>query len=300
MTEPQAQKRGLLMQFPEFDAPIFVQGDQTRLKQVLINLITNAIKYNREHGMVEVVYAEISPKRARISIKDQGKGLSPEQLLQLFQPFVRLEQSAGPEEGTGIGLVVTKQLVELMGGIVGVESVVGEGSTFWFELDISTPADIASVQAGSPPDVNAQSTLLYIEANPANLLVVKKIIDKRSDVALLTARDGDSGVELARAGRADVILLDINQSDINCFEILKILRVDPVLKRIPVIVMTPYTVPREIEKGVKSGFLLYITKPVRERELIGALNKALEFAAQETRSADDTLQPLSPPGREVV
>ena len=134
MIEPQAQERGIHVTFPQFDIPYFVQADRTRVKQVLINLLSNAIKYNTKQGTVEVECIERTPGRIRVSIRDTGAGLDPEQLAQLFQPFNRLGQEAGGEEGTGIGLVVAKQLVELMGGVIGVESTVGVGSVFWFEL----------------------------------------------------------------------------------------------------------------------------------------------------------------------
>ena len=134
MIEPQAQQRGINLNFLPFDNTWFANADRTRVKQVLINLLSNAIKYNREHGTVEVKCTLSTPERIRISIKDSGAGLPPEKLAQLFQPFNRLGQENGTEEGTGIGLVVTKQLVELMGGAIGVESTVGVGSEFWIEL----------------------------------------------------------------------------------------------------------------------------------------------------------------------
>jgi signal transduction histidine kinase len=140
MIEPLAQQHDIKLSVFPFDNSWFAIADRTRIKQVLINLLSNAIKYNREHGTVEVKCTHTTPERLRISIKDSGMGLSPEKLTQLFQPFNRLGQETGIKEGTGIGLVVTKQLVELMGGTIGVDSTVGLGSEFWIELirDVTT------------------------------------------------------------------------------------------------------------------------------------------------------------------
>src|SRR5438045_5082435 len=176
MIEPQAQKRGIRMTFPRFDDPCFVDADPTRVKQILINLLSNAIKYNQAGGTVVVECAASPPERIRVSVRDTGAGLVPEKLAQLFQPFNRLGQEASAEEGTGIGLVVTKRLVELMGGVIGVESTVGTGSVFWIELRLSAAPRLAVPEAADAalarpkaPDGAALRTLLYVEDNPANL-----------------------------------------------------------------------------------------------------------------------------------
>ncbi|MCX7171518.1 MAG: PAS domain S-box protein [Proteobacteria bacterium] len=220
MIDPQAQQREIKLIFPKFDLQYFVNADRTRLKQVFINLLSNAIKYSLKRGTVEVECTENMPGRIRVSIRDSGAGLSQEQLAQLFQAFNRLGQEAGGEEGTGIGLVVTKRLVELMGGMIGVESVVGVGSVFWFEListaapqlaaDISEPTLVvhAIVQQGAP-----HRTLLYVEDNPANLKLIEQLIARRADLRLLSAVDGNLGIELARNKQPDVILMDINLPD---------------------------------------------------------------------------------------
>jgi signal transduction histidine kinase len=135
MIEPQARKSGITLTFPEFVCPQFVKADRTRVKQVFVNLLSNAIKYNRPNGTVAITCADASAGRVRVSFEDTGQGLCPEQMAQLFQPFNRLGQEAGNEEGTGIGLVVSKRLIELMGGGIGVASKIGVGSTFWIELD---------------------------------------------------------------------------------------------------------------------------------------------------------------------
>jgi PAS domain S-box-containing protein len=285
MIEPQAQQRDIKLSFPKFDIPCFVRADRTRLKQILINLLSNAIKYNVKQGTVEVKCAATTPERIRINIIDSGAGLYPEQLAQLFQPFNRLGQEAGGEEGTGIGLVVAKRLVELMGGVIGVESTVGVGSVFWFEL-ISVAEIFLSMEGGDAaampqPHVPRRAqlhTVLYVEDNPANLKLVEQIIARHPDMRLLTAVNGNDGIEIARTSQPDVILMDINLPGINGFEAMKILHSDPATAHIPVIAVSANAMPLDVERGLKAGFFRYITKPIKVNELMEALDVALEFA----------------------
>jgi anti-sigma regulatory factor (Ser/Thr protein kinase) len=226
MMESQAQQRGILMTFPDFDAmgTCYVKADRTRLKQIIINLLSNAIKYNKEQGLVTVSCAVRASGRIRISVADTGSGLPAEKLAQLFQPFNRLGQEAGGVAGTGIGLVVTKRLAELMEGVIGVESTVGVGSVFWCELiSAEMPQLIVSSKDPaelSPPPVSAPnqplSTLLYIEDNPANMKLVEQIIARYPLLRLLTAVNGTRGIELAIASQPEVILMDINLPGIIC------------------------------------------------------------------------------------
>nr|WP_317203522.1 PAS domain S-box protein [Janthinobacterium sp.] len=284
MIEPQAQKRGILMQFPSFDHPYYVHADRTRVKQVMINLLSNAIKYNQGGGSVVVECVMSGAKRVRVSVKDTGAGLNAEQLAQLFQPFNRLGQENSTEEGTGIGLVVTKQLVELMGGLIGVESEVGVGTVFWVELDASSAPVVAAggEQAAAPAQdlTEARRTLLYVEDNPANLALVEQLIARRSDLKLLTAIDAHLGMQLARAFRPDVILMDINLPGISGYGALKLLHDDPVTAHIPVMALSANAVPRDIEKGLEAGFFRYLTKPIKVLEFMDALDLALHHAAE--------------------
>jgi CheY-like chemotaxis protein len=273
------------MTYPRFDIPYFVLADRTRVKQVLINLLSNAIKYNIEQGSVEVKCTENTQGRIRVSIRDTGAGLNPEQLAQLFQAFNRLGQEAGGEEGTGIGLVVAKRLVELMGGVIGVESTVGVGSVFWFELIsiaepyVSTGGGDAVVKAQPHVPRGARlHTLLYVEDKPANLKLVEQIIARHPDIRLLTAVNGNSGIEIARESRPDVVLMDINLPDINGFEALKILRSDPATAHIPVIAISANAMPLDIERGLGAGFFGYITKPIKVNEFMEAMDVALKYA----------------------
>ncbi|GAB3628446.1 hypothetical protein GCM10027419_32970 [Pandoraea terrae] len=284
MTEPQAQQRGIRISFPRFDVPCFVHADRTRLKQILINLLSNAIKYNRERGTVEVKCSMRTPDRVRVSVQDSGAGLSPAQLGQLFQPFNRLGQEAGAEEGTGIGLVVAKRLIELMGGAIGVESTVGAGSVFWVEMDSAPAPQIAA--AGAEPAAPAKApvedgvsvhTLLYVEDNPANLKLVEQLIARHTDMRLLTAVTGQLGVELAHTALPEVIVMDIHLPDISGVEALKILRKDPATAHIPVIALSASAMPDDIKKGMKAGFFRYLTKPIKLDEFMDALSVAIEF-----------------------
>jgi PAS domain S-box-containing protein len=293
MIEPQAQKRGISVAFPRFEVRYFVNADRTRVKQVLINLLSNAIKYNKAGGTVVVDCTASTAERIRISVEDTGEGLTPDKLTQLFQPFNRLGQAANVEEGTGIGLVVCKRLTELMGGVIGVESTVGKGSVFWIELNLTaepqpaagaaepTAIDQAQVQAGAQ-----LRTLLYVEDNPANLMLIEDLIARRSDIRLLSARDGNRGIEIARASRPDVILMDINLPGISGIQALRILAEDPATAHIPVVALSANAIPRDIEKGLEAGFFRYLTKPIKVHEFMDTLDVALKFAKTESARAN--------------
>ena len=282
MIEPQAQKRGISMTFPRFEIPFFVRADRTRVKQILINLLSNAIKYNRPEGQVAVEYNASSAESIRIIVRDTGAGLAPDQLTQLFQPFNRLGKENGKEEGTGIGLMVTKRLVELMGGIIGVESVVGVGSIFWFELNLTDAPLRAIEQTEHEPlmrpqvlDGTPRRTLLYVEDNPANLELVEQIIARRRDLRLLSAADGNLGIEFARVYQPEVILMDINLPGISGLDAMEILRTDPTTAHIPIIALSANAVPQDIDKALNAGFFDYLTKPIRVRRFMDALDAAL-------------------------
>ena len=292
MMEPQAQQLGIGMTFPRFDNPFFVSADRTRLKQIVINLLSNAIKYNKEQGTVVVDCTTSTPGFTRISVKDTGAGLSPEKLAQLFQPFNRLGQEAGGVAGTGIGLVVTKRLAELMGGVLGVESIAGAGSVFWCEL-ISCAAPQLVVESGEAAALDVPTvatgarrlTLLYVEDNLANMKLVEQLIARRPDLRLLTAVNGTLGIEVARTSQPTMILMDINLPGISGVEALKVLRGDPATAHIPVVALSANAMPRDIEKGLQAGFFRYLTKPIKINEFMHTLDAALEFARQEAGHA---------------
>ena len=285
--EPQAQKRSVEMIFPRFAVPCFVNADRTRLKQVIINLLSNAVKYNRPSGTVVVAWERVNLGRVRISVRDTGAGLPPEMVTQLFQSFNRLGRENTAEEGTGIGLVMSRKLVELMGGSIGVESTVGAGSIFWFELSPVLASalpegndEVAIPRAARISSGESPRTLLYVEDNPANLLLVEQLIARRSDMRLLSEGTADAGVRRAKRDQPEVILMDINLPGISGVDALKILRDDPATAHIPVVALSANAMPRDIQNGMTAGFFRYLTKPVKIGELMLTLEMALEFATQ--------------------
>lgn len=282
MIEPIAATRKVRALFPAIDGAV-VMADRTRLKQVLLNLLSNAVKYNREEGAVVVSCEQPAPDRLRLSVQDTGNGLNPEQLANLFQPFNRLGQEAGAQEGTGIGLVVTKRLVELMGGEIGVTSSPGVGSVFWIELASTTPLASALPERGPEaasapsdlPDEGEPHLVLYVEDNPANLRLVEEIVAFRRDLRLLSAPDGHLGLQLAKAHLPEAILMDLNLPGMSGFEVLRQLRADPETTWIPVIALTANAMPRDIERGLAAGFHRYLTKPIDIDKFTEAINSTL-------------------------
>lgn len=280
MVEPMGHPRKIRMLFPENTGAVLL-ADRTRLKQVLLNLLSNAVKYNREMGAVVFDCMVLGPNRVRLSVQDTGLGLRPDQLQELFQPFNRLGQENGSEEGTGIGLVVTRRLVELMGGTIGVTSSVGVGSVFWIELELTKPVPSVMPSGTVLPmgrketthDIN--HTLLYVEDNPANLKLVQEIIGFRPDLRLLSAPDAHLGIEMAKAHSPDLILMDINLPGMSGIDALGELRRDPRTSHIPVLALTANAMPRDVEKGINAGFFRYLTKPINIDEFNEAVDTTL-------------------------
>ena len=298
LVECQAAARGIRLSLPRLDDSCVVNVDRIRLKQVLINILNNAIKYNHEGGTVQVHCEAIRQGGVMIRIEDSGSGLSPEQLRRIFQPFERLGQEGGAIEGTGIGLALSKRLVEMMGGRIGVRSVVGRGSIFWVALDCPSAQSLAPAGAAlSPaktalcgPDVAAAPatvpgssgrrtyTVLSVEDNRANQLLVQRLLVRRTDVRLLQAGDGPNGVRLARDMRPDVVLMDINLPGLSGLEAMKCLAADAATAHIPVIAVSAMTMQHDIDKALQAGFFRYLSKPIKIEALAAALDAALARA----------------------
>lgn len=284
MIEPQLQQRGIRMQSSAGDTWGFVHADRTRLKQVLLNLLSNAIKYNRQNGTVTLLCRPVARGRLRISVHDTGEGMPADKLAHLFEPFNRLGQESGAQQGTGMGLVVSKRLVELMGGAFGVASTPGVGSEFWLELGTAEPpqgvADPDATTDAPPPRSpdTPMRKLLYVEDNPANLKLVEQLIALRSDLHLLNAADGLLGVEMARAYQPELILMDLNLPGISGLDALKRLREDPATAHIPVVALSANAMPHAIRTGLEAGFYRYLTKPIKVNAFFATLDEGLALA----------------------
>ncbi|CCE24550.1 PAS domain S-box protein [Methylotuvimicrobium alcaliphilum] len=246
-----------------------VQADQTRLKQTLLNLISNAIKYNREGGLVAVEAMPKDSEYLSIQITDTGRGIPKERLPELFQPFNRLDAENSAIEGTGIGLTISRRIVEMMGGAIEVESEVGVGSRFMITLPAASnptlsepPKTSAAIEKPALQSRSRQQLVLYIEDNPSNIRLVSQILERQQHIRLITAHTPELGIELARAHRPDLILLDINMPNLNGFQVLSIFQNDPIVKSAPVIAITANAMPRDIEQGKAAGFADYLTKPL--------------------------------------
>ncbi len=280
LTRTASAQRDIRLAFPT--TTFSVNADRTRLKQVLLNLLSNAVKYNREHGAVIVDCGPGDEGRIRVAIQDTGAGLTPEQLRSLFQPFNRLGRDASIE-GSGIGLVLTKRLVELMGGTIGVHSTPGTGSTFWIDLRSAEPAriDLARVASRLPTpdelvgDVQV-STILCVDDNRANLALLTEALSLRADCLVLTAMDGQAGVDMARAHSPDVILMDNNMPIMSGREAMRILRDDPATAGIPVIAVSAAAMPDMVSSGLEQGYFRYLVKPYDLVDLTDAIDAAID------------------------
>ncbi|HKU38410.1 MAG TPA: PAS domain S-box protein [Polyangiales bacterium] len=257
-----------------------VRADRTRLAQIVMNLGSNAIKYNRAGGRVTLKAELLDSSRVRIAVLDTGIGIPANKQHLLFQPFQRAGQESGAIEGTGIGLVTTKRLVTLMQGEIGFESTEGRGSRFWIDLPVFDQPAPVSERAQAPsareplPSERAQ-LLLYVEDNPANVSFMRDLIGTLVDVELVTVPTAEMGIELARARRPAAVIMDINLPNMSGLDALRILKSLPETAHIPVIALSAAASARDQQHGMEAGFFRYFTKPVNVDELLRALDELL-------------------------
>jgi CheY-like chemotaxis protein len=260
--------------------------DSTRLIQVLLNLLSNAVKYNREGGRVSLACREVHGGMLRLSVIDNGLGIAAELQDKLFMPFERLGHELGQIDGTGIGLSITQQIVEKLGGHIGFESEQGRGSHFWVDIPLSSKTvdqgeqdDVAASEAlqAEPGAADSEShTLLYIEDNPDNLHLVEAIIDQYKNLHLLSAPNSLIGFDLATSKKPDLILMDINLPGMNGLQAMKRLRSTAETRLTPIIALTSNSMPQDIEAGLQAGFDGYLTKPIKVSELMQAIEQTLD------------------------
>jgi PAS domain S-box-containing protein len=258
-----------------------VRGDRVRLKQVLLNLLSNAVKYNHENGSIRLAVAPSNDNRVRIAVIDTGPGIPQERFAELFQPFNRLNAEHSEVEGTGIGLTITRRLVEMMGGEIGVESEVGRGSTFWIELPADEKLADQTVTGATSDSSHSDGAareyrVLCIDDNPANLKLVAQVLGMRAHIHLTTAHSPELGIELALAHRPDLILLDINMPHLDGYQVLEIFKADSRLKGVPVVAITANALPRDIARGTAAGFAAYLTKPLNIEQFLKTIDACLK------------------------
>jgi PAS domain S-box-containing protein len=257
----------------------YIYTDPVRFRQIMLNLLSNAVKYNRENGVV-MISSKHDHGNIYIHVQDSGIGIAKEEWEKIFNPFYRIKGTY--VDGTGIGLSLVKQLVQLMGGEVGMHSALGEGSDFWFSLPVAVDVytnDIYQKESKKNQEIKLQGIarkILYIEDNVSNLQLMKKILEPYPNITLLLATNGQEGIEFALNEKIDLILLDINLPDMSGYEVFEVLQQNEITKAIPVIAISAYAMKDEIQKALKIGFIDYLTKPIDMKQLLMKIGKVLK------------------------
>jgi PAS domain S-box-containing protein len=278
LTSPMALRAGIHLESdPLCPLDRHVLVDRQRIKHVLLNLLSNAVKYNRAGQSVVLSCAEIPNNMLRLSVRDTGLGIPPEKMAELFVPFERLGAEESGIEGTGLGLAVSKRLIDAMGGTLGVQSIVGEGSTFWVDLALATDGGENACRKTLPPDVpdfaglTRRLVILYIEDNLSNLELVKRVLARYPEVTLIPAMHGRLGFDLAREHRPHLILLDVHLPDIDGEELLRQLKDAPETRAIPVVALSADATRAQIERMRSAGARGYLTKPLNVRDFLNEI-----------------------------
>jgi len=284
LVRPLAAPRAIALKGPtEIPSNWHVMADRQRVKQVLLNLLSNAVKYNRPGGHVELTCEPTAQGHMRIKVADTGPGIPPERMDLLFSPFERLGAEQTGVEGTGLGLALTKVLIEAMGGAIEVESTPDRGSKFIVSLLlVEEPADrvnVVELPTGADPSVRPSRTLLYIEDNLSNLRLVEHILARRPEVRLHAAMQGRLGLELIREHHPDLVLLDLNLPDISGAEVLSSMRDDVSTRDIPVVIISADATRHQIDRLMEAGARAYMTKPLDVRRFLEVVDESLEGEA---------------------
>jgi CheY-like chemotaxis protein len=274
-----AQRHVILTVDPAPMADRCVQADRQRLNQVLLNLLSNGVKYTRAGGRVTVGFEAHPERRMRVTVADTGAGIAPEKLELLFTPFERLGAERTSVEGTGLGLALARGLAHAMGGTLGVSSEVDRGSRFWIELPLSGDQQpVQTERTTAPRTLDAGSgagTVLYIEDNVANVRLMQRVLQRRPGVKLVHAAEGQLGVDMARDHRPDLILLDLHLPDLPGEEVLRRLWEDPLLRLIPVAVLSADATPSQTRRLLAAGATAYLTKPLDVAEVLQLIDDRL-------------------------
>jgi CheY-like chemotaxis protein/anti-sigma regulatory factor (Ser/Thr protein kinase) len=282
LAEPMADDRGIELVNRAAGAELgMVSADETRFRQALLNLVSNAVKYNRDGGAVTVEAEETDDGMLRVSVADMGPGIPVEKQDQLFEPFSRLDAQHSEIEGTGIGLTITKQLVTLMKGRIGFQSSLGRGSIFWIELPLAAdhksnrgnakPARVSGT-ANAPKGPSEKRLVLYVEDDSASLDLMETIFGRLTDLALISADNAESALLLAKQHLPDIILMDIDLPRMEGIEALQHLRAGQKTRDIPVIAISANAMPDQINKAMEAGFLHYLTKPIKVDQLLNVID----------------------------
>ncbi|NOQ35748.1 MAG: response regulator [Methylococcaceae bacterium] len=272
---------------------IFIKVDKERLKQVLLNIISNAIKFNRENGKIILSMRQLNDEKVGISIKDHGIGIDRDNLDLIFSPFERLNAYDLGVDGLGVGLTIAKQLTEKMGGIIGVESAKEVGSRFYVTFPICEPDEkylMMTELKNTENDINLSIerpvTILYIEDDTINLTFMAKVLGKYSNIKFIPANNPMIGINFARKQTPDLVLLDLHLPEINGFEVFECLKSYPTMQHVPVIAITASKEKEDIDKAMELGFYAYIVKPIKTEELYKTISEALHYGYETKKRYD--------------